>query len=79
MLREVAGIILKPIRKKNSVRATDSYVERSADRSFRKLIETAFAGITNLFPKNIHAVTAKGFFLKVISFIIAFSIGYLTV
>jgi hypothetical protein len=28
MLREVAGIILKPIRKKNSVRATDSYTER---------------------------------------------------
>jgi len=30
--------------------------------------------ITQWFPKSIHAVTAKGFELKVILFIIAFSI-----
>ena len=73
MLREAAGIILSPIRKKNSVRAADSRVGRPARQNTRKRIETTFGQITNFFPKKIHAVTPKGFFLKVISFIISFS------
>ena len=73
MLREAAGIILSPIRKKNSVRAADSRVGRPARQNTRKRIGTAFVRITNFFPKKIHAVTPKGFFLKVISFIISFS------
>ena len=73
MLGEVCGIIFSPIRKKNSVRATDSHVERLARQNTRRRIETAFAQITNFFPKKIHAVTPKGFILKVVSFIISFS------
>jgi len=79
MLSGAAGITMRPLRKKNSVRATDSHTERAACRNFRKRVETAFSRITNLFPKNIHAVTAKGFFLKVIAFILAYSINCLTV
>ncbi|WP_353740328.1 transposase [Desulfonema magnum] len=73
MLREAAGIILSPIRKKNSVRATDSRTERLARQNTRRRVETAFSQITNFFPKKIHAVTPKGFLPKVISFIISFS------
>ena len=72
MLSEAAGIILKPIRKKNSVRATDSSFERRGHQAFRKRVETSFSVITHYFPKSIHAVTPKGFVLKVIAFIIAF-------
>lgn len=72
MLREACGIILSPIRKKNSVRATDSHVERIARQNTRRRIETTFGQITNFFPKKIHAVTPKGFILKVVSFIISF-------
>lgn len=40
----------------------------------RKSIETSFSKITGLFPKKIHAVTAKGFELKIFSFIFAYSL-----
>jgi hypothetical protein len=77
MLKETAGITFRPTRKKNSLRATDSYIERIAHRTFRKRIETAFGKITALFPKSIHAVTPEGFELKLIAFIIAAAIQYL--
>lgn len=77
ILKETSGIIMKPTRKKNSLRATDSYTERKARNAFRKRIETAFSRITALFPKSIHAVTSAGFGLKVICFIIAAGIRYL--
>jgi len=34
----------------------------------RKIVETAFSGIAQLFPKHIHAVTSLGFELKVALF-----------
>jgi len=39
---------------------------------FRKRIETTFSQITRLFPKSIHAVTKRGFELKVYLFILAY-------
>ena len=74
LLRETAGIILKPIRKKNSKRAEGDFIARRAVSFTRKRIETAFSGITEMFPKKIHAVTPKGFILKVIGFILVFAI-----
>jgi hypothetical protein len=43
----------------------------------RKPIETTFSCITNLFPKKIHAVTQKGFELKIICFVLGYSISLL--
>jgi hypothetical protein len=73
-LREIAGIILKPIRKKNSKRAEGDSIARRAARYTRKRAETTFSSVTNFFPKKIHAVTSKGFALKVMSFIMVFAI-----
>ncbi|WP_246343929.1 IS982 family transposase [Adhaeribacter radiodurans] len=42
---------------------------------YRKLIETTFSGITSFFPKKIHAVTPKGFILKIILFIFAYTLN----
>lgn len=42
---------------------------------WRKSIETTFSRITSLFPKSIHAVTSRGFELKLFSFILAYSIN----
>ena len=42
---------------------------------YRKRIETTFSGITGYFPKKIHAVTAKGFMLKIILFIFAYTLS----
>lgn len=74
LLREAAGIILKPIRKKNSHRAEGDSISRRAVNYTRKRIESSFSCITELFPKKIHAVTSHGFALKVIGFILVFAI-----
>gem|GEM_PF-3841034 len=39
----------------------------------RQGIETTFSQVTALFPKPIHAVTAQGFILKIVCFLLAFS------
>ena len=77
MLKLAADITFKPIRKKNSLRAIDPAEVRRTERRTRKKIETGFSMITNLFPKKIHAVTQKGFALKVMSFILVFAIRFL--
>ncbi len=67
------GITLAPLRKKNSKRAIppwETYVRSLA----RKYIETVGSCITRRFPKTIHAVTAAGFELKVVLFLLAYSI-----
>lgn len=40
----------------------------------RKPIETAFSELTALFPRNIHAVTFKGFLLKILLFVFAYAL-----
>lgn len=74
LLKEAAEITMKPIRKKNSKRATDSYVVAHYEQYRRKQVETAFSQITNFFPKHLHAVTRKGFELKVMFFILVYAI-----
>lgn len=50
---------------------------RFVKQQMRKPIETTFSGIKNLFPRKIHAVTAKGFLLKIVLFIVAFTFNKL--
>lgn len=68
-----AGIALKPLRKKNSKRAIEPWAQFFRQR-VRKRIETSFSQTTQFFAKTIHAVTARGFELKVVLFILAFTI-----
>jgi hypothetical protein len=72
LLREACGIELSPMRKKNSKRpasASLAYLQAVG----RKQVETAGSLIERLLPKSIHAVTAKGFTLKVFLFVLAYS------
>jgi hypothetical protein len=72
VLREACGIDLSPMRKKNSKRpASASLAYLQAVR--RKQVETAGSLIERLLPKSIHAVTAKGFTLKIFLFVLAYS------
>ncbi len=71
---ECEQIALKTHRKKNTLRPDQPY-EKFLKKTFRKPIESVFSQITNLFPRKIHAVTPKGFLLKVFLFILAFSIN----
>ena len=72
LLREACGIEFLPLRKKNSTRPVAAYVEY-LQRYYRKRIETAFSLFERLLPKSIHAVTARGFELKVFLFVLACS------
>ena len=70
-----AGIWLQPIRKKNSKRPVPPYVAYLQSRG-RKIVETTGSLIERLLPKSIHAVTAQGFELKVMLFVLAVSVSY---
>ena len=76
MLIETAGIKLKPQRKENAKRRFDGCTEYVINHQ-RKMVETVFSGIARLFPKHIHAVTSKGFELKVALFACAASFSLL--
>src|SRR5215216_726380 len=60
-------------RKKNAKRSLPSWL-RSLLAHYRNQVETAGSLIERLLPKSIHAITAKGFELKVMLFTLAYSI-----
>jgi hypothetical protein len=73
LLEEAAGLRLKAQRKKNSKRLMAAW-EEFLGKPARQYIETVFGKLTNLFSKKIHAVTPRGFELKIVWFLLAFSI-----
>ncbi len=76
LLMEAASVRLLPIRKENSKRPLPPYVSYLQDRG-RKFIETVGSLIERMLPKSIHAVTPKGFELKVSLFVLAYAINCL--
>lgn len=67
-----ANIHLLPLRKKNSQRPLPSWMTYLLS-CCRKVIETTGSLVERLLPKHIHAVTARGFELKVALFVLAVS------
>ena len=72
-LLECDEIHLRPARKSNSKRPDKPY-ESFYKNHVRKMVENSFAMITDLFPRHIHATSAKGFLLKIFIFVLAFTI-----
>lgn len=73
---ETAGITLMPIRKCNAKRQFPVWIQY-LQHHYRKRIEPAGSLLEHLLPKAIHAVTAVGFELKVVLFVLALSINFL--
>ena len=73
---DIAGIHLRPFRKKNSKRPVPPWVHY-LQFHYRKMIETTGSLLSNLFPKKIHATSASGFELKLILFVLACSINFI--
>jgi hypothetical protein len=69
-----ADLQLLPLRKRNSKRPLKPWV-RYLQFYHRKCVETAGSQIERLLPKHIHAVTADGFELKTVLFVLAASIN----
>jgi hypothetical protein len=72
-LAETQQLRLHVARKSNSKRPHPLYVHYLGALT-RKRVETTFSQITNLLARHIHAVTPRGFELKVFFFILAFTI-----
>ncbi len=72
-LLEEVGLHLKAQRKKNSRRPLPAW-EEYLGKPIRQYIETVFSHLTSFFPNKIHAVTSRGFELKIVCFLLAFSI-----
>jgi hypothetical protein len=71
-----AGLELAPLRKKNSKRAIPPWATYLRSY-YRHAIETTGSLLERLLPHSIHAITARGFELKLATFILACSINCL--
>lgn len=78
VMREAAGSNFSPMRKKNSTRPVPAYIAYLQARG-RKMVETAGSLVARLLPKSIHAVTSRGFELKIMLFVLAYAISGLAV
>ena len=70
------GIYLLPLRKKNSKRPHPPWLTAWISLH-RKVVETAGSLMQRCMPKSIHAVTAAGFELKVVLFVLGLSLHHL--
>jgi Transposase DDE domain len=71
LLLEFNDVRLKAATKKNTIER-NTWAQELENRYYRKTVENTFASITAKFPKKIHAVTAKGFLIKLLSFVIMY-------
>lgn len=72
-LLEEVGLHLKAQRKKNSKRPMPAW-EEFLGKPVRQYIETVFSKLSAMFSRKVHAVTPRGFELKIVCFLLAFSI-----
>jgi len=72
-LLEEVGVKFLSQRKKKSKRPHSASTEFVA-KPIRQYIETVFGELSRMFSRKIHAVTPKGFELKIVCFLLAFSI-----
>lgn len=76
-MRDAEGIELMICRKSNSKRPDAPWVSFIKEY-MRKGIETSFSEIKALFLRKIHAVTFNGFLIKLVMFILAFTLNKIT-
>lgn len=70
-LAREAGIEVLTARKANAKRKDAPWM-RYLKTCYRKRIESTFSAITGLFPKALHCTSTKGFFIKILLFIMAY-------
>lgn len=72
-MKELDCVNLDPLRKKNSLRCDEPCIHYYK-KVTRKYIESLFSAISYYLPKWIHAVTLKGFLLKICLFVFAYTL-----
>lgn len=65
---ERKGILLK-IQRKSNAKRIDTLEQKKEKLKMRKRVETTISDIKKMFPRTIHAITLKGFLIKLTLFI----------
>ena len=76
-MKEADFVQLMIQRKSNAKRKDEPWI-RFIKEYMRKGIETTFSEIKALFLRKIHAVTFKGFLIKLVMFMLGFTLNKLT-
>lgn len=76
LLAQAAEVAFEPVRRSNSRQADNEYCTNWLRQQARRHIETDISQLVDRWPRRIHAVTAKGFLLKVVGFILAHHISF---
>jgi hypothetical protein len=76
LYEEYNKISIKAATKKNSLER-NTWAEELENKYYRKTIENTFSNITAKLPKKTHAVTAKGFLIKILIYIIMYCLDNL--
>ncbi|MBD2704821.1 IS982 family transposase [Spirosoma sp. BT702] len=74
LLAQAAGISFEPMRRINSRQGDNDYCTNWLRKQARRHVETDISQLVSHWPRRIHAVTAKGFLLKVVGFVMAHNI-----
>ncbi|GAB3555245.1 hypothetical protein GCM10027577_40790 [Spirosoma fluminis] len=74
LLAQAGAIAFQPIRRSNCRRVDNDYCTNWLRQQARRHIETDISQLVSRWPRRIHAVTAKGYLLKVVGFILAHNI-----
>lgn len=74
VMGETESVRLLVQRKSNSKRRDEPYMAYLKEQ-MRKGIETTFSGIKAMFLRKLHAVTFKGFLMKIVLFIMAYTLN----
>ena len=78
VMREAARINFSPMRKKNSTRPVSAYIAYLQAQGC-KMVEIAGSFVARLLPKSVHTVISRGFELKVMLFVLTYSISCIAV
>jgi hypothetical protein len=76
-LRNDGEVDLQPIRKRNCKKPDNTYCTNWVRKHERRHIETDISQLLARVPKRLHAVTTKGFMLKMMGFILAHNLLWL--
>lgn len=72
-----ADLVNLMVQRKSNAKRKDEPWMRFLKEQMRKGVETTFCMLKGLFLRKIHAVTFKGFLLKILMFIIGFTFNKL--
>jgi IS5 family transposase len=74
IVREAAGVELRPVRKKNCKLADYTFEENRRRQDRRRPVESHLSRLNGMFPKRLHATSPQGLMLKLLGMVVAYNL-----